>query len=154
MLMSAGGAALAYLFDPRLGRTRRSQLGGMIAGKVRRGAKDVADTMGDKAQYAGGRAKGALHGVRSESPPENDPTLVDKVRSEVLGGEPWRHRQINVSAADGVVTLNGQLEHPEDITRLTDEVRQVGGVRDVVSNLHLPGTPPPNKQEVMQTRVT
>lgn len=73
---------------------------------------------------------------------------------EVLGQQEWRHHQINVSAANGVVMLNGQLDHPDEIRRLLAEVEDVVGVRAVENALHLPGTLPPNKAQSMTARVT
>jgi osmotically-inducible protein OsmY len=156
MLIGMTGAALAYLFDPELGRTRRARLTGEAAGTVRRGAKKTVREMAQKAEFTTEKTMGAMHEMRAPHghAPDNDKTLADKVTSEVLGYEPWRKYVVNVNAVDGVVTLRGQLEHPEEINRLIDEVRQIPGVREVESYLHLPGTIPPNKREAFNARVT
>lgn len=128
LLAGMGGALLAYLLDPGAGARRRHRLAG--------------------------RSKGIVHELRPDQQPENAQTLVDKVRSEVLGAEQWRNYIVNVGAADGVVMLNGQLDRPEQVERLVHEVRQVTGVRDVENALHLPGTLPPNKRSAMTARAT
>jgi osmotically-inducible protein OsmY len=78
--------------------------------------------------------------------PENDATLVQKVRSEVLGSEPFAGHSIAVSAADGTVTLRGQLSDPAHISALEQRVDKVAGVRKVENLVHTPGSPAPNKQ--------
>lgn len=150
MLAGAGAAVLAYLFDPQAGTGRRQRLMGRAAGRLRKTGR----RMRRRGEYVVGTAVGKAHGLRPERPPENDQTLVAKVRSEVLGREEWRHHVVNVGAADGVVMLNGQLDHPEEIERLQADVLRVTGVRGVENALHLPGTLPPNKREVMTARVT
>jgi osmotically-inducible protein OsmY len=67
-----------------------------------------------------------------------------QVRSEVLGHEQFAGYTVNMDVADGVVTLRGQLDRPEDIRELTKAVSKVAGVQEVRNYLHLPGTPPPN----------
>lgn len=73
----------------------------------------------------------------------DDRTLVDRVRSEALGGPEYSGETINVDAVEGVVTLRGQLASQDRIGDVVARVRTVAGVRDVVNLLHLPGTPAP-----------
>ncbi|HWH33039.1 MAG TPA: BON domain-containing protein [Egibacteraceae bacterium] len=149
LLAGMGGALLAYLFDPQAGARRRHRMASQAAGTMRARRRG----MSKRGEYLAGRSKGMVRELRPDQQPENAQTLVDKVRSEVLGAEQWRHYTVNVSAADGVVMLNGQLDRPEQIERLVHEVRQVTGVRDVENALHLPGTLPPNKRSAMTARV-
>ena len=143
-LWGALGAALAYFFDPESGRRRRNVTKDQATAKVRR----TTEAVQDKASYVGGKVEGVTHTVRSPGgePPPDDKTLADKIKSELLGGDRYPGHQVLVDAADGVVALRGEVQHPEDINELESEVRKVPGVRDVENLLHLPGTPPPNKQ--------
>lgn len=144
---AAAGAAAAYLLDPRMGRTRRAQLADRTRGMLRRGARKTSDRARKQAERAQDRARGLAREVaRDEADlvPDNDQTLIDKIRSEILGAERWRPFTINVDAADGEVALRGQLDRPDQIRDLTDAVGKVPGVKAVRSYLHLPGTEPPN----------
>lgn len=141
------GAAAAYLFDPDNGRRRRSQMMDMAAARTRRASR-AAEGVGTQAMD---RARGMAHEATSTSePPPSDRALVDKVRSEVLGGPEWRPYTINVDAVDGVVALRGQVERSEQVDQLREAVAAVPGVRAVENYLHLPGTPAPNVQHVRE----
>jgi hypothetical protein len=151
-VVGIGAAAAQYFFDPVLGRTRRTQTKDRIAGMARRPAKKLSDEAAKKSQLLRDRAEGAAHELtRTEADewPENDAVLVDKIRSEVLGGPEWSPYTINVNAARGVVALRGQGDRPEQIAELEERVRDVPGVREVQSLLHLPGTEPPNVQDAL-----
>lgn len=148
VLAFSAGATIAYFLDPQLGRTRRTKTKDQVAGAVRRRRRRIETQVEQKTDYLQDRA----HGLKQEvarSPetqtPDNDRTLVDKVRSEVLGQEEFRPYTINVDAADGVVVLRGQMDRPEQIRALRDAVSRVPGVRLVENYLHLPGIPPPNE---------
>jgi hypothetical protein len=151
-LSIVAGAAIEYFLDPERGRTRRVKAKDRLGAVTRRGSRrlDVAR------EHATNRLRGIQHGLTHPHgvAPDNDLTLVDKVRSEVLGGQKWHAHTINVDAADGVVTLRGQLDSAQDIHDLREEVARIPGVREVHSYLHLPGTPPPNKQEALRARAT
>lgn len=145
LLVGAAGAVLQYFLDPQRGRTRRVQTKDQVLAAIRRPARRAQDSVSKSAQYAQDRAKGLAHEVSaSDEAPAEDHTLVDKVRSEVLGKPEYSGYTINVNAVDGVVTLRGELDQPELINALRDDVAEVPGVREVESFLHLPDTPPPN----------
>ncbi len=147
LLVGAAGAVLQYFLDPQRGRTRRVQTKDQVLAAIRRPARRAQDRLSKSALYAQDRAKGLAHEVTKsagEEAPAEDRTLVDKVRSEVLGKPEYSGYTINVNAVDGVVTLRGELDRPELINALRDDVAEVPGVREVESFLHLPGTPPPN----------
>jgi mycoredoxin len=119
---------------------------------IRRHAKKLGAETGMKSQIRRDRAVGAAHQLaRTEADewPENDAVLVDKIRSEVLGGPEWSPYTINVDAARGVVALRGQVDRPEQVDELEERVRNVPGVREVHSYLHLPGNEPPNVEEAL-----
>ncbi len=83
--------------------------------------------------------------------PDDDKTLVDKIKSEVLGGAEYAGHDVVVDAANGLVTLRGQVERPEQIDSLIAAVKAVPGVSQVENYLHLPGAPAPNKQDSLDT---
>ncbi len=76
--------------------------------------------------------------------------LVDKVRSEVFGRRREVASHVSIDAANGVVTLRGELDDPAAITELELAVRRVNGVKDVVNLLHRPGQPPANKADSLR----
>lgn len=147
MLWASAGAAAAYLCDPERGRSRRLRLKDQASARVRRVRREL-DT---KVSYARTTAEGKVAKLRhsGDGQPANDAALVDKVRSEVLGAEPFSGRTVLVDACDGVVTLRGELE-PDLAKKLENAVGGVSGVTDVENLLHEPGTPAPNKEEALQ----
>lgn len=147
---AAAGAAAAYLLDPAAGRGRRARLADRARGLPRRGARRTEALARKKVERARDRATGLAHELARDEEdlvPENEPTLVDKIRSEILGQERWQPHTINVDAAAGDVALRGQLDRPDQIEELVRRVREVPGVESVANYLHLPGTPPPNVEE-------
>ncbi|WP_345611498.1 BON domain-containing protein [Pseudonocardia adelaidensis] len=74
----------------------------------------------------------------------DDRTLVDRVRSEVFGRQPFHGLSVNIDAVDGVVTLRGQLGDQDAIRDLGVAVGKVAGVREVENMLHTPDTVAPN----------
>lgn len=84
------------------------------------------------------------------TPPADDRALVSKIRSEVLGAPRYSKQTINVDTVDGVVSLRGQLDHPEDIRELVAAVEKVPGVRGVENFLHLPKTTAPNVEGLQE----
>ncbi len=142
-----GGALLIYLFDPRLGRTRRAKLQDQLAGLLRRGYREAVR----KTEYAKGQLEGVRHIGSEESPSASDAALTAKIESEVLSRRTYPKGQISVNSADGVVELRGVCDSPEQISELEQEVRKVTGVSDIHNYLHLPNTPAPNKQESLDT---
>ena len=109
--------------------------------------------VGRQAHYERGRAEGIAHRLRQGAPraPEDDATLVDKIRSEVLG-RIVAGPHITLDAADGVVTLRGQIADRDRALDIEEQVRRVPGVVDVVNLLHAPGMPAPNKGDALRAR--
>lgn len=146
-LAAATGAGLAYAFDPARGRRRRAELRDRAGAAVRRNVR----AMERQAHYGRGRASGVVHRLRHGGPhaPEDDMTLVDKVRSEVLG-RIVDGPHLTVDACRGVVTLRGQVADHESARAIERAVRAVSGVADVVNLLHVPGEPAPNKAAALR----
>lgn len=94
-----------------------------------------------------GRTKGVLHQLcPPASEPLDDAGLAHKVES-VLFRDPHAPKgQININAERGTIFLRGQVESPELIDDLTESVRKIPGVSEVVSLLHLPGTEAPHAE--------
>jgi hypothetical protein len=55
----AAGAAVQYLFDPQLGRTRRARLADQIGARARRFSR----LAGKKLRYQKGRLRGVAHNL-------------------------------------------------------------------------------------------
>jgi osmotically-inducible protein OsmY len=147
------GAIIQYLRDPQLGRTRRARLKDQAAARARRPLRKAEDQYRKKSKLARDRATGLAHEATTsaaERVPEVDRALVDKVRSDVFGGERWRPYTINVDAVDGVVTLRGQLDRRDQIEAAEIAAGRVPGVRRVESFLHLPGEQPRNVEAARQ----
>jgi hypothetical protein len=127
---AAVGAGMAYLLDPQLGRTRRARLADQIKARGRR----MAAVGGRKARYQAGRIKGLVHEagdlVRSEDggPLVDDATLLQKVRSEVVGPSGIAASDLSIQVDDGVVVLRGPRATDQD---LEDQLLRLEGVRGV-----------------------
>jgi BON domain len=146
-LAAGAGAGLAYAFDPARGRRRRAQMRDRGGALVRREMRAVER----QAHYGRGKATGLVHRIVDRSPhvPEDDMTLIDKVRSEALG-RVVDGPHLTIDACDGVVTLRGQVTDSETALDIEGEVRAVPGVADVVNLLHVPGVPAPNKADALR----
>ena len=150
------GGAVAYFLDPRSGPDRRTRAKDKIQAKFG-GATEEADwaaptenlgvNLGEK--KAEGFAPTAAE--PSGTPPDDDKTLVDKIKSEILGRKDYVGHDVLVDAVGGVVALRGQLERPEQIDDLAAAVGAVPGVSRVDNFLHLPGTSAPNKQDSLDS---
>ena len=144
LLWGAAVAVLVYFLDPRSGRGRRARTKDQLLAKTRRTTRQAQE----KVSYAGDKLEGVAHSVIQSDgeAPDDDKTLADKVKSEVLGSPEFEGHQVLVDAADGVVALRGEVQREEQVGDLEAAVRRVPGVRDVENYVHLPGTPAPNKQ--------
>lgn len=147
LLGSAIGAVVHHFTDPQIGRTRRAKAKDMAAARVRRPARQAVDVLQAKTTMARDRAAGRAHELTTSKKarmPTDDRALVDKVRSEALGGDDWKPYTINVNALDGVVTLRGEVDTSDKIDEAVKAVKSVPGVQKVESYLHLPGEEAPN----------
>jgi hypothetical protein len=88
---------------------------------------------------------GRLRGLVARTHPKqyDDATLKDKVESELFRDEHEVKGSISVNAQEGVVQLRGEVPSQDLIDALVDRTRQIHGVKDVESLLHLPGTEAP-----------
>jgi hyperosmotically inducible periplasmic protein len=132
-LMALGGAAAA-LADPVSGRRRRHMLRDRTMAAVRRSERRARARM----DYAVGEMRGTVHNARPrrDSPPDDDRTLADRVKSEAFRGMPITPHEANVGVVDGIVTLRGRLASRTIIDELVLRVGAVPGVRSVENLLH------------------
>ena len=81
---------------------------------------------------------------RKEAPKElDDVTIAHKIKTEVFRDPDVPKGKINVNVQEGVAQLRGEVETPDMLEALVEKTREVQGVREVESLLHLPGAPPP-----------
>lgn len=146
-LWLAGGALVAFFFDPVSGRGRRAQAGQRVPAFFRRRSREL-ERLGRRAgSEAYGLKQKATH-LREEPKHGalNDPALARKVETEIFREADVPKGQINVSVREGVVELRGEVPTAEMIDDLVERTRKVPEVRDVENLLHVPGTPAPTHQ--------
>ena len=131
------GAGLMYFMDPAAGAKRRARLrdrlvhAGHVAGEAASATRtDVAN-----------RASGIVARVRRmrEERPVDDRTLAERVRAR-LGRVVSHPRAIDVSAANGVITLRGTILRDE-IEGLCRAVSRMDGVSEVIDALDVHDEP-------------
>ena len=127
------GAALMYLFDPRLGARRR----GVLRDKAFSALAEVGDCVDCTVRDMGNRLMGvaaeARHLVGSED--VADDVLVQRVRAK-LGRVVSHPRAVGVRAVNGRVTLSGPVLE-EEVDDLIAAVRSVRGVEGVDNALEV-----------------
>lgn len=129
------GAAIAYLFDPDRGRTRRAKLADQAAAR----ARDATEAAKARAEYQKGVAKGFIHEATETLRPErgyDDDTLLQKVRSEALGYWP-DSQSVEVDISNGMVRISGSVEKEADRERLIELIRDVEGVAMIDDRLRV-----------------
>lgn len=143
------GAAIAYFFDPQMGRGRRTRLRDQTMSEVRK-ARERAEAKG---RYMSNAARGAMSEMASPGPDNVNPddgTLTQRIRSEIFGSADVPKDRIALTVVDGVAELRGELDSQEEIDALFIRVSAVPGVRGVRNLLHLHGADAPNKQEALR----
>jgi osmotically-inducible protein OsmY len=129
-----------YLLDPQLGRGRRIRIRDRVGARIRRFERKSEQ----QRRYAAGVAEGRRFVGRTLHAPADDRALADRIRSQL--GPSFPHDRATLNVVDGVADLRGEMGDPVEIEHLVQNVRAVPGVVDVVSFLHLPGRPAPNKE--------
>lgn len=155
------GAALMYFLDPQAGRRRRALVRDQWEHTTRKLHEGQRVVMRDATNRAHGflaQAKGLVHRDAASS---DDVVIVERVRA-ALGRQVSHPHAIEVTAADGVVTLGGAIL-ADEVEGLVDRVKGVRGVRDCENNLSVydePGNIPAlqggvhregNRPEFLQT---
>jgi osmotically-inducible protein OsmY len=165
VLGGAAAAAVTYLFDPQMGKTRRAKLRDQLGARARE-AREEAER---KQRHAGNLAQGAVSTLRSRAdeirerasqatggatgvataPLVDDTVIEERVRAEALGRPDVPKDRIVVNVEDGVVVLRGELDSRGQIDEVLERVGAVRGVMGIDNLLHVRGTPPPNKRDAM-----
>jgi gas vesicle protein len=132
------GAMLGLLLAPTSGRRSRALLKDKAA-KGGHKAADLGSSAAGKVVDLGHRAKGVAHKVTGrlgDDDEADDTVITDRVRT-ALGQNPATSQleRINVTSADGVVTLHGPMVDEELQATIEGIVRGVKGVREVQSAL-------------------
>lgn len=138
MTVGAGiGAAAMALLDPEAGARRRNRLEDELSATTR----DLAEEAGDRLEYAGGRARGAVIESAKEVAPEGlrEPAdleaLRQRVRSDVIGHLEGAEDVVVAVHADGHLTLKGRVDTPETERELVERVHEIPGVATVSSEV-------------------
>jgi len=127
--LAATGAAAVYLLDPAEGSKRRARLGGLLP------------LSGDRSESGGPSSSTLDLAPRPGIDPipegeTNDPTLVARVESELFRDAALPKGEINIDAANGVVTLRGTLDDAALADGIVNRVGAIDGVIRVVDLLH------------------
>ena len=121
------GAALMYLLDPDRGNRRRA----LLRDKLVRCTNQTGMYLGKAGRDARNRAQGLVAEARSAFRHEevSDDVLVARVKAE-LGRHAVHHRALEITAADGRVTLRGPAlaSEVDELVRAVSSVRGVAGV--------------------------
>jgi osmotically-inducible protein OsmY len=148
VVASALGAAASYFFDPERGAGRRAQARSQLDSILRHGRRNARKTAMQLQDRVGGSIAQVQH-ARDERD-NDDLTILDRVESEVFGRQGFPKDRINADVVEGRLTLRGQLDSQEQIRVVVQAAGEVPGVLEVISYLHLPGTPAPNKADARE----
>jgi osmotically-inducible protein OsmY len=102
--------------------------------------------------HAIGVARRTINARRRAEEPLDDVTLAQKVESQLFRRAHVPKGQVSVNAEEGVVFLRGVMERHEDIERMGEEARRIGGVRAVENLVHPPGTPAPTSRSKLERK--
>lgn len=127
------GAAAMYILDPDRGRRRRA----LARDKAFHFAKSLGDYADKTARDLVHRSEGLMFETWSSVRHEEvaDPVLEERVRAR-LGRVVSHPSSIEVSALDGIVTLNGPVLEAE-VDNLIHAVASVRGVRNIDNRLEV-----------------
>lgn len=141
---TGAGMAAEYLLDPEQGKRRRHAMRDRALAMMRKGSREAER----KSRYMAGKAQG----VAAEATPPgrdsselNDPALEAKVQTELFRSPDVSKESVNVNVEEGVVYLRGEVESSEQREALIGQTREIDGVTQVESLLHLPGEAAPRK---------
>src|SRR5262245_60714119 len=144
---SMAGAVLTFFADPVLGRRRRALLRDTAVHDSRILGRAISIGSRDTVH----RAKGIFESVKSMFEPHeiDDSVLADRVRTEV--GRVCSHPNVEVTAEDGCVTLEGPVVAHER-RPILKTVRSVKGVFDVIDRMEAYVPPATMPTQAMRKR--
>src|SRR5687768_12819783 len=111
---------------------------------IDRGTKLTGTVIGTAAGQAGHLIGRFQRSGTPASKPLSDPTLKTKVESTIFRLPGISKSKVDVTVANGVVTLHGEVRNQAQMTALDAAVRAIPEVKGVESELHLPKTPAPS----------
>jgi hypothetical protein len=82
----------------------------------------------------------------------SDPELKAKVESDLFRLPGVSRSNLNITVANGLVTLQGTARTVADIARIQTAARAIPGVEHLESELHVPTTPAPKSRPATRTR--
>ncbi|HEY6775343.1 MAG TPA: BON domain-containing protein [Thermoleophilaceae bacterium] len=144
LITIAGTGAAAYFLDPDQGKRRRNLAQDRVAAFFRQRARGTERAKRAAGSFAAGLRERAKATVREERAPGDDVTLKHKIETELFREPDAPKGSVNIDVAEGVVTLRGQVDRPEQVRDLEAKARSIAGTRDVQNLLHTPDSPPPN----------
>jgi osmotically-inducible protein OsmY len=144
LITIAGTGAAAYFLDPDEGKRRRNLAQDRVAAFFRQRARGTERAKRAAGSFAAGLRERAKATVREERAPGDDVTLKHKIETELFREPDAPKGSVNIDVAEGVVTLRGQVDRPEQVRDLEAKARSIAGTRDVQNLLHTPDSPPPN----------
>jgi osmotically-inducible protein OsmY len=144
LITIAGTGAAAYFLDPDEGKRRRNLAQDRVAAFFRQRARGTERAKRAAGSFAAGLRERAKATVRKERAPGDDVTLKHKIETELFREPDAPKGSVNIDVAEGVVTLRGQVDRPEQVRDLEAKARSIAGTRDVQNLLHTPDSPPPN----------
>jgi osmotically-inducible protein OsmY len=119
-------------------------------GTIRHGTRRLSRSANRLEADTAALGKRFVHLKRASNPNVNDPTLEQRVQSEIFRDQDIPKDRISIAVQEGVVTLRGVVDQPEQVRDLEERAGKVVGVRGVESYLHLPNTPAPNKEDAIR----
>jgi hypothetical protein len=137
LLSAALGATAMYYLDPARGRQRRALVRNQLVHASHKATHDARVAGRDAANRLRGLAANARAALDAEQP--DDDVLTDRVRA-CLGRVVTHPSSINVSSANGIVTLSG-LVLTDEVPTLIDCVLGVRGVKEVRNALEIHDEP-------------
>ena len=134
------GAAMAFLFDPQRGKSRRARLADQLSALTRRSVRATQRAGRIAVSTASGKLQAITHsGDRIELP--NDQTLAEKVETALFRNPKVPKGNININAEEGVIILRGEVPNETMRRGLERDAAKVIGVEDVRNLLHVGPAP-------------
>lgn len=120
---------------------------------IERGARITTSVVGAAFGLVGKlQSRGGGQAPASQPQPMTDPTLKTKVESTIFRQPGIEKAKIDVTVADGVVSLHGEVRNQATMQSLETAVRAIPEVKGLESELHLPKTPAPSTPKAGQRK--
>ena len=127
LIAIAGTGAAAYFLDPDQGKRRRHLAKDRVGGFFRQHARTTKRAARTATGYGEAFKERAKARVREERPPGDDVTLKNKIETELFREPDAPKGSVNIDVADGIVTLRGQVDRPEQVHDLEAKVEREKG---------------------------